>query len=100
MLRKTKTNEDRLRKQAENIRKIEYTEMAEHEPSAEAKRQMQHKPYQAAALIREQEEQMRREDVAEFVARKYGIDAVKGEIAGGQEKTKPVATFEKRAGAD
>ena len=41
-----------------------------------------------------------REDVAEFVARKYGIDAVKGEIAGGQEKTKPVATFEKRAGAD
>ena len=67
MLRKTKTNEDRLRKQAESIRKIEYTEMAEHEPSAAAKRQMQ------------------REDVAEFVARKYGIDAVKGEIAGGAE---------------
>lgn len=67
MLRKTKTNEDRLRKQAESIRKIEYTEMAEHEPSESAKRQMQ------------------REDVAEFVARKYGIDAVKGEIAGGAE---------------
>lgn len=46
---------------------------------------MQHKPYQAAALIREQGEQMRREDVAEFVARKYGINAVKGEIAGGTE---------------
>lgn len=85
MLRKTKTNEDRLRKQAESIRKIEYTEMAEHEPSAASKRQMQHKPYQAAVLIREQGEQMRREDVAEFVARKYGIDAVKGEIAGGAE---------------
>lgn len=39
----------------------------------------------AAALIREQGEQMRREDVAEFVARKYGINAVKGEIAGGTE---------------
>lgn len=99
-MRKTKTNEDRLRKQAESIRKIEYTEMAEHDPSESAKRQMQHKPYQAAVLIREQGEQMRREDVAEFVARKYGIDAAKGEIAGGQEKTKPVATFEKRAGAD
>ena len=43
---------------------------------------------------------MRREDVAEFVARKYGINAVKGEIAGGQEKTKSAATFEKRVGAD
>lgn len=99
-LRKTKTNEAQRRKQAENIRQRGLEQMAEHDPSAAAKRQMQHKPYQAAALIREQEEQMRREDVAEFVARKYGIDAVKGEIAGGQEKTKPVATFEKRAGAD
>ena len=63
MLRKTKTNEAQRRKQAESIRK----------------------PYQVGELIREQGEQMRREDVAEFVARKYGIDAVKGEIAGGQE---------------
>ena len=46
---------------------------------------MRHKPYQAAVLIREQGEQMRREDVAEFVARKHGTNAVKGEIAGGQE---------------
>ena len=46
---------------------------------------MWHKPYQAATLIREQGEQMRREDVVEFVVRKFGIDAVKGEIAGGQE---------------
>lgn len=100
MLRKTKTNEAQRRKQAQNIRKIEHTEMVEHDPSESAKRQMQHKPYRAAVLIREQGEQMRREDVAEFVARKYGTNAVKGEIAGGQEKTKPVATFEKRAGAD
>ncbi len=99
-LRKTKTNEAQRRKQAESIRKRGIELMAEHDPSAAAKRQIRHKPYQAAALIREQGEQMRREDVAEFVARKYGIDAVKGEIAGGQEKTKPVATFEKRAGAD
>ncbi len=42
-------------------------------------------PCAAAVLIREQGEQMRREDVVEFVVRKYGIDAVKGEIAGGQE---------------
>lgn len=85
-MRKTKTNEAQRQKQAESIRRRGLEQMAEHDPSA--------------AVIREQEEQMRREDVAEFVARKYGIDAVKGEIAGGQEKTKPVATFEKRAGAD
>ena len=84
-MRKTKTNETQRWKQAESIRKIEHTERVEHDPSAAAKRQMQHKPYQAAALIREQGEQMRREDVAEFVARKYGTNAVKGEIAGGQE---------------
>lgn len=99
-MRKTKTNEAQRRKQAESIRKKELEQMEEYHPSESAKWQMRHKPYQAAALIREQGEQMRREDVAEFVARKYGIDAVKGEIAGGQEKTKPVATFEKRAGAD
>lgn len=85
MLRNIKTNEAQRRKQAENIRQRGLEQMAEHEPSATAKRQMQHKPYQAAVLIREQGEQMRREDVAEFVARKYGIDAVKGEIAGGAE---------------
>ena len=99
-MRKTKTNEAQRRKQAESIRKRGLEQMAEHDPSAAAKRQMRHKPYQVGELIREQGEQMRREDVAEFVARKYGIDAVKGEIAGGQEKTKPVAAFEKRAGAD
>ena len=99
-MRKTKTNEAQRQKQAESIRKRGIELMAEHDPSAAAKRQMRHKPYQAAALIREQGEQMRREDVAEFVARKYGTNAVKGEIAGGQEKTKPVAAFEKRAGAD
>ena len=70
MLRKTKTNEAQRRKQAESIRKRGIEQMAEHDPSAAAKRQMQHKPYQAATLIREQGEQMRREDVAEFVVRK------------------------------
>ena len=81
----SKTNEAQRRKQAESIRQRGLEQMAEHDPSESAKRQMQHKPYQAATLIREQGEQMRREDVAEFVARKYGIDAVKGEIAGGAE---------------
>ena len=84
-LRKTKTNEAQRRKQAESIRQRGLEQMAEHDPSAAAKRQMQHKPYQAAALIREQGEQMRRESVDEFVARKHGTNAVKGEIAGGQE---------------
>lgn len=84
-MRKTKTNEVQRRKQAESIRKRGIELMAEHDPSAAAKRQMRHKPYQVGELIREQGEQMRREDVAEFVARKYGTDAVKGEIAGGQE---------------
>lgn len=82
-MRKTKENETQRRKQAENIRQRGLEQMAEHEPSAEAKRQMQHKPYQAAVLIREQGEQMRRESVDEFVTRKHGTNAVKGEIAGG-----------------
>lgn len=84
-MRKTKTNEAQRRKQAESIRQRGLEQMAEHDPSVSAKRQMQHKPYQAAVLIREQGEQMRREDVAEFVARKHGTNAVKGEIAGGAE---------------
>ena len=87
-MRKTKTNEAQRQKQAESIRRRELEQMAEHDPSAAVKRQMQHKPYQAAALIREQGEQMRRESVDEFVARKRGENAVKGEIASGQEKTK------------
>ena len=84
-MRKTKTNEAQRRKQAESIRQRGLEQMAEHDPSAAAKRQMQHKPYQVGELIREQGEQMRREDVAEFVARKYGTNAVKGEIAGETE---------------
>lgn len=70
MLRKTKTNEVQRRKQAESIRKRGIEQMAEHDPSASAKRQMQHKPYQAAVLIREQGKQMRRESVEEFIKRK------------------------------
>ena len=84
-MRKTKTNEAQRRKQADSIRRRGLEQMAEHDPSAAAKRQMQHKPYQAATLIREQGEQMRRESVDEFVARKHGEKAVKGEIAGGTE---------------
>ena len=84
-MRKTKTNEAQHRKQAESIRRRGIEQMAEHDPSAAAKRQMRHKPYQAATLIQEQGEQMRRESVDEFVARKHGTNAVKGEIAGGQE---------------
>jgi hypothetical protein len=44
--------------------------MAEHDPSATAKRQMNHKPYQAAVLIREQGEQMRRETAESWLKRK------------------------------
>lgn len=84
-MKKTKTNEAQRRKQAENIRRRGLEQMAEHDPPAAAKRQMQHKPYQASVLIREQGKQMRRESVDEFVARKHGTNAVKGEIAGGQE---------------
>lgn len=58
MLRKTKTNETQRRKQAENIRQRGLEQMAEHDPSESAKRQMNHKPYRAAVLIREQGKQM------------------------------------------
>ena len=69
-MRKNKTNEAQRRKQAENIRQRGLEQMAEHDPSAAAKRQMQHKPYQAAALIREQGEQMRRESAESWLKRK------------------------------
>lgn len=70
MLRKAKTNEAQRRKQAESIRKRGIEQMAEHDPSAAAKRQMQHKPYQAATLIQEQGEQMRRESADSWLKRK------------------------------
>ena len=70
MLRKTKTNEAQRRKQAESIRQRGIEQMAEHDPSAAAKRQMRHKPYQAATLIQEQGEQMRRESADSWLKRK------------------------------
>ena len=70
MLSKAKTNEAQPRKQAESIRQRGIEQMAEHDPSATAKRQMNHKPYQAAVLIREQGEQMRRETAESWLKRK------------------------------
>ena len=70
MLRKTKTNEAQRRKQAESSRRRGIEQMAEHDPSAAAKRQMRHKPYQAATLIQEQGEQMRRESADSWLKRK------------------------------
>ena len=70
MLKKTKTNEAQRRKQAENIRQRGLEQMAEHDPSAAAKRQMRHKPYQAATLIQEQGEQMRSESADSWLKRK------------------------------
>ena len=74
MLRKAKTNEAQRRKQAESIRQRGIEQMAEHDPSATAKRQMNHKPYQAAVLIREQGEQMRRETAESWLKRKNVIE--------------------------
>ena len=51
-------SESERMKKANNIRKIEHAEMAEHEPSESAKRHMQHKPYAAAEMIRAQSRQM------------------------------------------
>ena len=70
MLRKTKTNETQRRKQAESIRQRGLEQRAEHDPSESAKRQMQHKPYQAAVLIREQGEQVRRETAESWLRRR------------------------------
>lgn len=70
MLRKTKTNEAQRRKQAESIRQRGLEQMAERDPSVSAKRQMQHKPYQAAVLIREQGEQVRRETAESWLRRR------------------------------
>ena len=55
-------NESERMKKANNIRQIEHTEMAEHEPSESAKRHMQHKPYAVAEMIRAQSRQMEEKD--------------------------------------
>lgn len=69
-MRKTKTNETQRWKQAESIRQRGLEQMAEHDPSVSAKRQMQHKPYQAAVLIREQGEQIRKETAESWLKRR------------------------------
>lgn len=69
-MRKTKTNEAQRRKQAENIRRRGLEQMAEHDPSESAKRQMNHKPYRAAVLIREQGEQIRKETAESWLKRR------------------------------
>lgn len=81
-MRHTKTNEVQRRKNAESIRKMELEQLSRREPSESAKRQMQHKPYQAAKLIETQGKQMEHESVIEYIARKYGME---GEIAGGEQ---------------
>ena len=82
----SKTNEAQRRKQAESIRRRGLEQMAEHDPSAAAKRQTQHKPYPAATLIREQGEQMRRESVDEFVARRGNrMAATSGTVQAGRK---------------
>lgn len=55
-------SESKQIKKADIIRKIEHTEMAEHEPSESARRHMQHKPYAAAEMIRVQSRQMEEKD--------------------------------------
>lgn len=81
-MRHTKTNESQRRKNAESIRKMELEQMSRREPSESAKRQMQHKPYQAAKLIEIQGKQMEHESVIEYIVR---IGGVKGEVAGGEQ---------------
>lgn len=51
-MKKVKTNEVQRHHQAISIRRKDITEMSEHEPSAIAKRQMQHKPYRAMKRIK------------------------------------------------
>lgn len=55
-------SESEQMKKVNTIRQIEHAEMAEHEPSEQAKRHMQHKPYAAAEMIRAQSRQMEEKD--------------------------------------
>lgn len=63
-------NESERMKKANNIRQIEHTEMAEHEPSESAKRHMQHKPYAVAVMIREQGKQIEHLSTMEYLQKK------------------------------
>ena len=63
-------SENEQMKKANTIRQIEHAEMAEHEPSESAKRHMQHKPYAAAVMIREQGKQIEHLSPMEYLQKK------------------------------
>lgn len=63
-------SESEQMKKADIIRQIEHEEMAEHEPSESAKRHMQHKPYAAAVMIREQGKQIEHLSPTEYIQKK------------------------------
>ena len=67
--RKTMSESERMKK-ANNIRQIEYKEMAQHEPSEHAKRHMQHKPYAVAVMIRVEGEQIEHLSTIEYLQKK------------------------------
>lgn len=63
-------SESEQMKKVNTIRKIEHKEMAHHEPSESAKRHMQHKPYAAAVMIREQGKQIEHLSPMEYLQKK------------------------------
>lgn len=63
-------SENERMKKEDTIRQIEHAEMAEHEPSEHAKRHMQHKPYAAAVMIREQGKQIEHLSPMEYLKKK------------------------------
>lgn len=72
-MKQKRSNEKQRSQKAAIIRSKEINEMAEHKPDEKAAERFRRKPYQAAALIREQGAQMKSKSAAEYFAEKYGI---------------------------
>lgn len=70
-------------KKHEKEKKKRYASMAEHPPDPKASRDFHRPAYQAGNLIRAQGQQLWHGDVAEYLARKYGIgDGADGDETG------------------
>lgn len=84
-MKRQKSNENFRRRNADLIRRVTNTSMAEQKPTDKAKEWFSRPPYQAGKMIRAQGEQAEHKDVLDYLAKKYDIKA--GVDAGGQEST-------------
>lgn len=84
-MKRNKSNERMIQKKVERDRNKRMAQMSSRTPRSKDEQWFKHPAYQARSMIREQGEQMERNDVLGYMD-KRGHD-VKGEMQVGQERT-------------